>query len=410
MKVLDYMNYKLFIAIRYLFSKKRHNTINLITWVSMMGVAIGTMALIVVLSVMNGFENMVQDSFSAFDPSLKILPREGKSFSAQDSLIVEAKRLKVHTAWCEVVEQDGLIAFNDKQSPAIIKGVGYNYRNIVDNENLMWDGSMDFDNSYDNLSLAAIGIGLAERINSNVSLINPLTLYAPKSRKVNLARPDANFTKTTFYNNGIFCVQQPKYDDNLVVMPIDIVREAYQLKEDYVTAIEIKCDDENVKSIKKQLQDVLSEQYTILDQYEQQADFYRIVKIEKWTTFMILCFIVLIATFNIIGSLSMIIIEKKDDIALFKSLGATPKQTQQLFVLEGTLISALGIVIGTIFGIGIVLLQQYFGLIEIGTGYVTQVYPVELQLFDVIAVIITVLIMGYVSALYTAKSQLRIES
>ena len=410
MKVLDYMNYKLFIAIRYLFSKKRHNTINLITWVSMVGVAVGTAALIAVLSVLNGFENMVQDSFSAFDPSLKILPREGKSFSAQDSLIVEAKRLKVHTTWCEVVEQDGLIAFNAKQSPAIIKGVGHNYTNVVDNENLMWDGSMDFDNSYDNLSLAAIGIGLAERINSNVSLINPLTLYAPKNRKVNLARPDANFTKTTFYNNGIFCVQQPKYDDNLVVMPIDIVREAYQLKEDYVTAIEIKCDDENVKSIKKQLQDVLSEQYTILDQYEQQADFYRIVKIEKWTTFMILCFIVLIATFNIIGSLSMIIIEKKDDIALFKSLGATPKQTQQLFVLEGTLISALGIVIGTIFGIGIVLLQQYFGLIKIGTGYVAQVYPVELQLFDVIAVIITVLIMGYVSALYTAKSQLRIES
>ena len=402
------MNYKLFIAIRYLFSKKRHNTINLITWGSMVGVAVGTAALIAVLSVLNGFENMVQDSFSAFDPSLKILPREGKSFSAQDSLIVEAKRLKVHTAWCEVVEQDGLIAFNDKQSPAIIKGVGHNYTNVVDNENLMWDGSMDFDNSYDNLNLAAIGIGLAERINSNVSLINPLTLYAPKSRKVNLARPDANFTKTTFYNNGIFCVQQPKYDDNLVVMPIDIVREAYQLKEDYVTAIEIKCDDENVKSIKKQLQDVLSEQYTILDQYEQQADFYRIVKIEKWTTFMILCFIVLIATFNIIGSLSMIIIEKKDDIALFKSLGATPKQTQQLFVLEGTLISALGIVIGNIFGIGIVLLQQYFGLIKIGTGYVTQVYPVELQLFDVIAVIITVLIMGYVSALYTAKSQLRV--
>ena len=404
------MNYKLFIAIRYLFSKKRHNTINLITWVSMVGVAVGTAALIAVLSVVNGFENMVQDSFSAFDPSLKILPREGKSFSAEDSLIVEAKRLKIHTAWCEVIEQDGLIAFNDKQSPAIIKGVEHNYSNIVDNENLMWDGSMDFDNSYDNLNLAAIGLGLAERINSGVDLLQPLTLYAPKNRKVNLARPDANFTQTTFYNNGIFCVQQPKYDDNMVVMPIDIVREAYQLKEDYVTAIEIKCDDENVKSIKKQLQDIVSEQYIILDQYEQQADFYRIVKIEKWTTFMILCFIVLIATFNIIGSLSMIIIEKKDDISLFKSLGATQKQTQQLFVLEGTLISALGIVIGTIFGIGIVLLQQYFGLIKIGTGYVAQVYPVELQLFDVIAVIVTVLIMGYVSALYTAKSQLKMRN
>ena len=369
----------------------------------MVGVAIGTMALIAVLSVVNGFENMVQDSFSAFDPSLKILPREGKAFSSEDTLITQAKRLKIHTAWCEVVEQDGLIAFNDKQSPAIIKGVENNYDYIVNDENIMWDGSLNFDNLYDNLNIAAIGIGLAERINSGVDLTQPLTLYAPKNRKVNLARPDANFTQTTFYNNGIFSVQQPKYDDNLIIMPIDVVREAYQLKPDYVTAIEIKCKDEDIKSAKKQLQDVVSEQYIVLDQYEQQADFYRIVKIEKWTTFMILCFIVLIATFNIIGSLSMIIIEKKGDIALFKSLGATHKQTQQLFVLEGTLISALGVIIGTVFGIGIVLIQQYFGLIKIGSGHVAQIYPVELQLFDVITVVIAVLTMGYLSALYTVR-------
>ena len=369
----------------------------------MVGVAIGTMALIAVLSVVNGFENMVQDSFSAFDPSLKILPREGKAFSSEDTLITQAKRLKIHTAWCEVVEQDGLIAFNDKQSPAIIKGVENNYDYIVNDENIMWNGSLNFDNLYDNLNIAAIGIGLAERINSGVDLTQPLTLYAPKNRKVNLARPDANFTQTTFYNNGIFSVQQPKYDDNLIIMPIDVVREAYQLKPDYVTAIEIKCKDEDIKSAKKQLQDVVSEQYIVLDQYEQQADFYRIVKIEKWTTFMILCFIVLIATFNIIGSLSMIIIEKKGDIALFKSLGATHKQTQQLFVLEGTLISALGVIIGTVFGIGIVLIQQYFGLIKIGSGHVAQIYPVELQSFDVITVVIAVLTMGYLSALYTVR-------
>ena len=369
----------------------------------MVGVAIGTMALIAVLSVVNGFENMVQDSFSAFDPSLKILPREGKAFSSEDTLITQAKRLKIHTAWCEVVEQDGLIAFNDKQSPAIIKGVENNYDYIVNDENIMWDGSLNFDNLYDNLNIAAIGIGLAERINSGVDLTQPLTLYAPKNRKVNLARPDANFTQTTFYNNGIFSVQQPKYDDNLIIMPIDVVREAYQLKPDYVTAIEIKCKDEDIKSAKKQLQDVVSEQYIVLDQYEQQADFYRIVKIEKWTTFMILCFIVLIATFNIIGSLSMIIIEKRGDIALFKSLGATHKQTQQLFVLEGTLISALGVIIGTVFGIGIVLIQQYFGLIKIGSGHVAQIYPVELQSFDVITVVIAVLTMGYLSALYTVR-------
>lgn len=393
------MNYKLFIAIRYLFSKKRHNTINLITWVSMMGVAIGTMALIVVLSVMNGFESLVQNSFSAFDPSLKILPCEGKAFSTQDSLIQEAKALKTYTAWCEVIEQDGLVAFKDQQTPAIIKGVDYNYGTIINSETIMWDGTMEFDDAYNNQNLAAIGIGMAERINSGVDLLQPLTLYAPKNRKVNLARPDANFTQTTFYNNGIFCVMQPKYDDNLVVMPINTVRKAYQLTDDYVTSIEIKCVEEKVKSIKKQLQTILSEQYIILDQYEQQADFYRITKIEKWTTFMILCFIVMIATFNIIGSLSMIIIEKKEDIALFNSLGATRENIQKLFTIEGSLISTFGMTIGAILGIILVLLQQQFGFITTGT----QIYPVELQLFDVVAVIAIVLLMGFLSSLYTVK-------
>ena len=399
------MNYKLFIAIRYLFSKKRHNTINLITWVSMMGVAIGTMALIAVLSVMNGFESLVQNSFSAFDPSLKILPCEGKAFSTQDSLIKEAKALKTYTAWCEVIEQDGLVAFNDQQTPAIIKGVDYNYGTIINSETIMWDGTMEFDDAYNNQNLAAIGIGLAERINSGVDLLQPLTLYAPKNRKVNLARPDANFTQTTFYNNGIFCVMQPKYDDNLVVMPINIVRKAYQLSDNYVTSIEIKCATEKVKSTKKQLQTILSKQYIILDQYEQQADFYRITKIEKWTTFMILCFIVLIATFNIIGSLSMIIIDKKEDIALFNSLGATRKNIQKLFTIEGTLISTLGMTIGAILGIILVLLQQQFGFITTGT----QIYPVKIQLFDVVAVIAIVLLMGFLSSLYTVKSQLKNE-
>jgi ABC-type lipoprotein release transport system permease subunit len=397
------MNYKLFIAVRYLFSKKRHNTINLITWVSIMGVAIGTMALIVVLSVMNGFENLVHNSFSAFDPSLKILPREGKAFSTQDSLIQEAKKLKIFTAWCEVIEQDGLVAFKEQQTPAIIKGVDYNYGNIINSETIMWDGTMEFENSFNNQNLAAIGIGMAERINSGVDLLQPLTLYAPKNRKVNLSRPDANFTQTTFYNNGIFCVMQPKYDDNLVIMPINIVRNAYQLADNYVTSIEIKCDEEKTKYIKKQLNNILSEEYIILDQYEQQADFYRITKIEKWTTFMILCFIVMIATFNIIGSLSMIIIEKKEDILLFNSLGVTRNNIQKLFIIEGTLISALGMIIGTIFGIALVLIQQKFGFITTGT----QIYPVELQLFDTIAVIVIVLLMGFGSALYTVKSQLK---
>jgi ABC-type lipoprotein release transport system permease subunit len=257
------------------------------------------------------------------------------------------------------------------------------------------------------MNLAALGYGLAERLSSGVDLIQPLTLYAPKNRKVNLARPDANFTQTSFYNNGIFCSQQPKYDNNIALMPIDLVREAYQLKEDYVTSIEIKCDDNKVKQTKAQLKKILNNKFIVLDKYEQQADFFRISKIEKWTTFMILCFIVLIATFNIIGSLSMIIIEKKNDITLFNTIGSTLKQTQHIFILEGSLISALGVVIGTICGVGLVLIQQYFGIIKINSGYFAQVYPVELQLFDVFSVVVVVLLMGFISSLFTVKKQIK---
>jgi lipoprotein-releasing system permease protein len=373
----------------------------------MVGVVIGSMALIVVLSVLNGFENVVKDSFSAFDPSLKIIPAQGKSFSSQDSTILQAKALKLHTTWCEIVEQDGLIAFADKQSPATIKGVDYSFTNIANSTNIMWDGSLEFYDSYDNMNLAALGYGLAERLASSVDLTQPLTLYAPKNRKVNIARPDANFTQTTFYNNGIFCSNQPKYDNNIAIMPIAIVREAYQLKEDYVTSIEIGCDDKNAKQIKSQLKKILSDDFIVLDRYEQQADFYRISKIEKWTTFMILCFIVLIATFNIIGSLSMIIIEKKEDINLFHSIGATLQQTQRIFILEGSLVSAFGVAIGTIFGVLLVLTQQFFGIIKISSGYFAQVYPVELQLFDVITVIVVVILMGFLSALFTVKNQIK---
>lgn len=373
----------------------------------MVGVAIGTMALIAVLSVLNGFENLVEDSFSAFDPTLKITPAKGKSFSTQDSLIQQAKSLKLYTAWCEVIEQDGLIAFADKQSPAIIKGVDYNFTSIANSANIMWDGSLDFYDNYDNLNLAALGYGLAERLSSGVDLIQPLTLYAPKNRKVNLARPDANFTQTTFYNNGIFCTNQPKYDNNIAIIPIQLVREAYQLKENYVTSIEIKCDDDKAKQIKSQLNKIFADNFIVLDRYEQQADFFKISKIEKWTTFMILCFIVLIATFNIIGSLSMIIIEKKNDITLFHTIGSTLQQTQRIFILEGSLISALGVVIGTICGVGLVLIQQYCGIIKISSGYFAQVYPVELQLFDVFSVIIVVLLMGFISSLFTVKKQIK---
>lgn len=400
-----------FVAQRYLFSKKKHNTINVITWVSVAGVAVGTMALICVLSVLNGFENMVISSFSHFDPELKILPASGKSFDTDAPEIVAAKAEKLHRAWCDVIEQDALLSYDSYQTSARIKGVDSEYLNIVEFEKITWNGSVDF--SQPEEDYAAIGYGLSYKLNTGVDLINPITLYAPNGNRVNLARPDASFNQLPFYSASLFAVGQAAYDDNYALLPISTVRAAYQLPETYATSIELRVnprsDEGNKKTIKNtkaSLKEILGEDYLVLDRYEQQTDFFRIAKIEKWTTFMILGFILMIATFNIIGSLSMLLIEKREDISLFQSLGARITQIKRLFIFEGFCISALGASIGTILGVAIVQAQAYFGIIKMGAGFIVEAYPVELQYFDLLSVLSLVLIMGYLAALYTATTQL----
>ena len=402
-----------FVATRYLFSRKRLSTINLITWVSMGGVAIGTMALICVLSVMNGFERVISDSFTAFDPEIRITAQKGSHFLTTDSAILEAQTVVSDAVWSYVVDIDGLIATDEAQSPIKVRGVDANFRVATGIDTMMWNGIFDpsYDPSYG--IRGAMGIGLATRMHCNAETDRTISLYAPKNRKVNLARPDANFTKTSWACNGLFCVQQTEYDDNYIILPIETVREAYSLANGYVTSIEIKLNehstatDKEIRATKKRLAEVVGDKYVVADRYEQQEDFYRISKIEKWTTFMILCFIILVATFNIIGSLSMIIIEKKNDITLLNALGATHRTVVQLFTIEGVLIAGLGCLIGTMLGIALVLVQEHFGLITLGQGYLTQVYPVELLWSDVAMIVIAVLGMGWITSYYAAHSSIK---
>lgn len=401
-----------FVSQRYLFSHKKHNTINFITWVSVSGVAVGTMALIIVMSVLNGFEKVITSTFSEFDPELRITANEGNHLESNSKLIKEAKSCTNHSVWCEIIEQDGLLGYINKQTPARIKGVSDNYANISNIDSLLWDGTIDFSGEGGNSG--AIGIGLSSKLGTGVDKVNPITLYAPKKRKVNLSRPDANFSQIAFYTSAIFSVQQPKYDEQLVILPIDLVRKAYQLDSNWISSIELRItpigqpsDNAKIATAKKALSKILGEQYKIEDRYEQQTDFYKITKIEKWTTFMILSFILLIATFNIIGSLSMIVIEKREDITLFSALGATHQQIRRLFTFEGFSISAIGSIAGIILGITIVIIQDHFKIIKIGEGFITEAYPVELQLLDIILVMTIVFTMGYIASLYTASSQMK---
>lgn len=402
-----------FVALRYLFSKKKHNTINLITWVSMIGVAVGSMALVCVLSVMNGFERVVLDSFSGFDPEIKIVPAKGSFFECDDCRVMDALDLVKNGVWCEVLEVDGLLSYEGRQAPAKVKGVGDEFPYIARFDSMMWSGSMNLESGYGGEWYGCVGIGLARKLNCNVNRESMLTLFAPKNKAVNVARPDANFTKVPFYCSGIFAVQQQKYDDVCVVLPIDVVRRAYGFDKNRVSAVEVRVsglnvitEEREIRRIQKEMRRLLGSEFLVLNRHEQQADFYKISRIEKWTTFMILCFILLIATFNIVGSLTMIMIDKEDDVKLFRALGATEKQIERLFVTEGLLVSALGCIVGVLLAVIIVRVQEVFGLLKLGTGFITQVYPVELQGLDVFSVVSAVMIMGYLTSVYATKNRL----
>jgi len=407
------LKFEWFIALRYLFAKKRHSTINLITWVSMGGVAVGSIALICVMSVLNGFERIVEESFTNFDPDLKIYPTKGTTIDATDSLIREAKKsTKGIARWCEVIEQDGIISSvsvysangeeEGRQVPVKVKGVGDDYGFVTNFDEMLWAGTADFQKGVSDMPVGVMGIGLAQKLGVTVEYSNMTTLYVPKNRKVNLARPDANFTRLDFTCAGTFNSSQMEYDDNYIILPIDIVREAYQFEETYVNCYELKIKG-NAEKIEREIESILGDSYEVKNRHEQQEDFYKMSKIEKLSTFMILCFIMLIATFNIVGSLTMILIEKKEDIMLFSNIGATGEQTRKIFRLQGMLISSVGMIIGVVIGIIIVLIQQSFGLLQMGTGFNTMAYPVELRGLDVVIVMMVVGMMGWLASLIATR-------
>lgn len=380
------------------------------------GVAVGSMALICVMSVLNGFERIVEDSFSNFDPDLKIYPAKGTTIDATDSLIREAKKQTKRTAqWCEVIEQDGIVSSvsvysangeeEGRQIPVKVKGVGDKYGFVTNFDEMLWSGTADFQKGVGNMPVGVMGIGLAQKLGVSVEYSNQTTLYVPKNRKVNLARPDANFTRLEFTCAGIFNSGQIEYDDNYIILPIETAREAYQFDDSYINCYELRVKG-NTEKTEREIEEILGEDFEVKNRHEQQEEFYKMSKIEKLSTFLILCFILLIATFNIVGSLTMILIEKKEDIALFGNIGATKEQIKKIFRLQGMMISSVGMVVGVTLGVVIILIQQWFGLLQMGVGFNTMAYPVELRALDVALVIAVVSLMGWLaSVMATRKSR-----
>jgi lipoprotein-releasing system permease protein len=391
------------IARRYLFSKKSHNAINIISGISAAGVGVGAMALVCVLSVFNGFELLISDMFSSFDPDLKITLTHGKTFDDNSQELNNVRKLKSVAYFTEVVEENALLRFKNKQMPATIKGVSNDFEKMTRIDSIMYDGKFILNDGA--FERAVPGVGVASILGLGAHFIDPLYIYAPKrTSKINLLRPESSFNQMGTFVSGIFSVKQLQYDDHYVIVSIKLARDLFDYEKTKVTSVELKlANGVDQEKVQKQIKTLLGDRYQVKNRYEQQESFFKIMKIEKWFTYLILCFILLIASFNIIGSLSMLIIDKKGDIETLRSLGANNQLIKRIFLFEGWLISVVGAISGIGIGALMCLLQQHFGILKLGTGYVVDAYPVLTNPMDFLLVFVTVIVMGFLAAYYPVR-------
>lgn len=399
------MKTELKIAWRYLFAKKQFNAIHIITAISSAAVGVVTAAMICVLSVMNGFGVMVEQLFSQFDPDLRITAKAGKSFSISEEKKHALLELPCVDLLSESISETALVYFEDKQMPVQLMGVDTSFSALTGIENIITDGHYEvYDGAFDR---AVLGQGLAWKLGIGARFVHGIQVYAPKREgKVNMLRPDANFNQERCFIAGTFAVNQQKYDDNLMLVDIGLTRRLLDYDSTEVTALQVGVNEAySIKQTKREIAAVLGDGYVLQDRYEQQEDFFRILRVEKLLTALLLIFILLIATFNGIGSLSMLIIDKQQDIRTLSHLGASDGMIRKVFVLEGWMVNTLGAIGGLIVGLGVCLLQEHFGLLKLGNGseYVLNAYPVAVQGWDIALVSAVVLMLGAVSSWIPAR-------
>ena len=400
-----------YIAWRYLFSKKGHNAINIISGISAGALAVVTAAMICVLSVMNGFGSLVEQMFSEFDPVLMVVPGEGQTLRTDTMPVLSLFAREDIEAISVQLEQTALIRYKDHQTPARVMGVDSLFTRTAHIDSIITDGYYSvWDGAFDR---TVLGRGLAAEIGMNAHFTGALHLYAPeRTGKINMLRPDKSLRHEHAFIAGTFAVNQVGYDDQLLLVSLPLARRLFGYDDHTATALRIQ-PKEGVKmsSLKHQIAATLGEGFRVLDRYEQQADFFRILRIEKLLTVLLLVFILLIASFNIIGSLSMLIIDKREDIRILSHMGADENTISRVFLLEGWMISSLGTMIGLILGVLLCLGQEHYGWLKLGDGteYVISAYPVQVQMPDVLLVAVIVLALGFIAAYYPTK-KLRVES
>lgn len=401
------MSFPIYIASRYLLSKKSHHAINIISGVSVCGVAIATAALVCILSVFNGFQDMVADLFTAFDPELKVVPAKGKFVPADADGLDKLKVCKDVKVYSETLEDHALLMINNRQTMVTIKGVQDNFRQLADIDDLLI-GSGTFDLGVDVLDYGILGANLLLQLGLPTDFSAPIQVYAPrKGERISMTDPTESLNHDELYSPGVgFMVKQKKYDSNYVITNIAFARRLFE-RQGYVSAIELRLNDgTDVRAAKKKIQGMLGDGFKVLDRYEQQADTFKIMQVEKLISYIFLTFILMIACFNIIGSLSMLIIDKRQDAVTLRSLGASGKQISDIFMMEGRMICLAGAVLGIAIGLTLCLLQQQYGLVRFGSSagsYIIDAYPVSVHALDILIVFATVVVVGFLSVWYPVR-------
>ena len=403
------MRLPLFIANRYLLAKKSHNLINIITWISILGISVGSFALIVVLSAFNGLEQVISSMNNRLTPDLQIAAVKGKTIDLTAFPLGQLKAIQGVDYVIPTITEDALFRANDKQHIGQVKGVGLEYQEIERfNEIVFNEGGLVLSDE-DEHNFAVPGAGVAWYLGINA--YNPyamVRIYVPKRGNASLMSLENSFNSDVVNVRSVFSTEQEQ-DEKLVLVPFDMLSELLEY-EDKATNVEIfTAPDADIKKVKKSVAAIIDADYTVKNQQEQQETLYRIMRSEKWAVYVILTFILILATFNVVGSLSMLMIDKRKDTEILKAMGADNRLIKKIFMNEGLLISVAGGIIGLLLGVILVLLQQKFGFVKFGTGgnYVVDAYPVLLKFKDVLLIFATILVVGCTSAFLTVRHAMR---
>ena len=401
------MNFPFYIARRYLFSKKSTHAINIISAISVVGVAVATMALVVTLSVFNGFHDMVASLFTQMDPQIKVTPAKGKTAPADDPILTQIRQLPEVDVATECLEDQALAVYGDRQLMVKLKGVGDNFDSLTHiREILQGDGTYELHAA--DMSYGIPGLGVAYLLGLGYTYDQPLHIFAPRREgQISLTNAEEGFVSDQLYSPGVvFSMKQGKYDKNYILTSIYFTRQLFA-QDGMLSSLELRLKSgSNFDRVKEHIQQIAGDKYLVRDRYEQQDDTFRIMKVEKLIAYIFLTFILIIACFNIIGSLSMLIIEKRDDVGTLRNLGASRSQITRIFLFEGRMISAIGAAIGIALGLLLCWLQQQYGLVRLGTSegsFIVDAYPVSVHPMDISLIFVTVLAVGFVSVWYPVR-------